>query len=88
MKVSHILRLTVLTLGLVLTLAVSAKAVSSEAAPDFTLTTLDGKTPGSGRLSGSSRLSSRSQGSNGSWNLFRPCQRAQRVWMNFWNAGF
>lgn len=43
MRQSNHLRLTVLMLGLVLTLAVFAKAVSSEAAPDFTLTTLDGK---------------------------------------------
>ena len=44
MTQSNILRLTILTCGLVLTLAVSATAVSSEAAPDFSLTTLDGKT--------------------------------------------
>jgi thiol-disulfide isomerase/thioredoxin len=43
MRASNILRLTVLTFGLVLTLAVSATAVSSAAAPDFTVTTLDGK---------------------------------------------
>lgn len=41
---SNTLRLTVLTLGLVLTLAISATAVASEASPDFTLTTLDGTT--------------------------------------------
>lgn len=43
MKLSNSLRLIVLTLGLVLTPAVFAKAVSPEAAPDFVLTTLDGK---------------------------------------------
>jgi thiol-disulfide isomerase/thioredoxin len=44
MTASTILRLTSFTLGLVLTVAVSATAASSDTAPDFTLTTLDGKT--------------------------------------------
>jgi thiol-disulfide isomerase/thioredoxin len=44
MTASTILRLTSITLGLVLTLAVSATVASSDSAPDFTLTTLDGKT--------------------------------------------
>ena len=52
MKGSNILRLVVLATGLVLTLAVSAKAVSSEAAPDFSLTTLDGKTVTKASLQG------------------------------------
>jgi thiol-disulfide isomerase/thioredoxin len=56
MKASNILRLTGLTLGLVLTLAVSAKAVSSEAAPDFSLTTLDGKTITKASLQGKPTL--------------------------------
>ena len=43
MKQSKILRLTFLTLGLVLLLTVSAYAVSSEAAPNFKLVTLEGK---------------------------------------------
>jgi thiol-disulfide isomerase/thioredoxin len=37
-------RLTILTVRLALMPAVSAKAVSSEMAPDFSVTTLDGKT--------------------------------------------
>lgn len=56
MRASNILRLTVLTLGLVLTLAVSAKAVSSESAPDFSLTTLDGKTITKASLQGKPAL--------------------------------
>ena len=51
-----ILRLTMLTCCLVLTLAVSAKAVSSEAAPDFSLTTLDGKTITKASLQGQPTL--------------------------------
>jgi thiol-disulfide isomerase/thioredoxin len=43
MTASTMSRLTSVTLGLVLTLAVSA-AASSDTAPDFSLTTLDGKT--------------------------------------------
>ncbi len=56
MKVSNILRLTVLTLGLVSALVVSASAVSSEAAPDFSLTTLDGKTITKASLQGKPTL--------------------------------
>jgi thiol-disulfide isomerase/thioredoxin len=56
MNKSNILRLTVLTLGLVLTLAVSTKAVSPEAAPDFSLTTLDGKTITKASLQGKPTL--------------------------------
>jgi thiol-disulfide isomerase/thioredoxin len=53
---SRMVRLTVLALGLVLTLAVSATAVSSEAGPDFTLTTLDGKTITKASLQGQPTL--------------------------------
>jgi peroxiredoxin len=56
MSGSNILRLAVLTLGLVLTLAVSAKAVSSESAPDFAVTTLDGKTITKASLQGKPTL--------------------------------
>jgi peroxiredoxin len=56
MAESNILRLTALSLGLVLALAVSAKAVSSEAAPDFSLTTLDGKTITKASLQGKPTL--------------------------------
>jgi peroxiredoxin len=43
MKQSKILQLTFVTLGLVLLLTVSAKAVSSGPAPNFSLVTLEGK---------------------------------------------
>ena len=43
MKQSKILRLTFLTLGLVVMLTVSTYAVSSEPAPNFKLVTLEGK---------------------------------------------
>jgi len=56
MNESKIFRLIVLTFGLVLTLAVSAKAVSSEAAPNFTVTTLDGKTITKASLEGKPTL--------------------------------
>jgi len=56
MTQSNTLRLTILTCGLVLTLAVSATAVSSEAAPDFSLTTLDGKTITKASLQGQPTL--------------------------------
>jgi thiol-disulfide isomerase/thioredoxin len=56
MTQSNILRLTIFTLGLVLTLAVSARAVSSEAAPDFSVTTLDGKTITKASLQGKPAL--------------------------------
>lgn len=55
MKASNIVRLAGLTLGLVLTLAVSAKGVSS-AAPDFSLTTLEGKTITKASLQGKPTL--------------------------------
>jgi thiol-disulfide isomerase/thioredoxin len=56
MKASNILRLTVLTIGLLFVLAVSAKAVSSQAAPDFSVTTLDGKTITKASLQGKPTL--------------------------------
>ena len=56
MTQSNSLRLTMLTCCLVLTLAVSAAAVSSEAAPDFSLTTLDGKTITKASLQGQPTL--------------------------------
>ncbi len=56
MKASNILRLTVLSIGLVFVLAVSAKAVSSQAAPDFSVTTLDGKTITKASLQGKPTL--------------------------------
>src|SRR5574341_2687233 len=51
----NILRLITLTLGLALTLTVSANA-SSEAAPDFTVTALDGKTITKASLAGKPTL--------------------------------
>jgi thiol-disulfide isomerase/thioredoxin len=56
MRASNGLRLLVLIFGLVLALAVSGKAVSSEAVPDFTLTTLDGKTISKASLQGKPAL--------------------------------
>lgn len=53
---SNILRVAVLAVGLVGTLAVSANAVSSETAPDFTVTTLDGKTISKSSLEGKPTL--------------------------------
>jgi thiol-disulfide isomerase/thioredoxin len=44
MNRSTMVRLSIMTLGAVLTVAVSAAAVSSDTAPDFSLTTLDGTT--------------------------------------------
>lgn len=55
MTVSNMLRLTILTFGLVFTLVVSATAVSSDA-PDFSLTTLDGKTITKASLQGQPTL--------------------------------
>ncbi len=52
----NILRLITLTLGLVLILTVSANAASLEAAPDFTVTTLEGKTITKASLAGKPTL--------------------------------
>lgn len=53
---SNTWRVAILAVGLVCTLAVSANAVSSDTAPDFTVTTLDGKTISKSSLEGKPTL--------------------------------
>ncbi|MFZ5875894.1 MAG: TlpA family protein disulfide reductase [Nitrospirota bacterium] len=53
---SNVLRLVIGTLALGMTLAVSALAAPSDAAPDFALTTLDGKTISKASLAGKPTL--------------------------------